>query len=127
MSSATARQRTLRVMLRRLCGPFFVLAGVVHFTRTRWYESIMPPYVPRHREMVYASGVAEIAGGLGLMTRRRRTAGWWLLATLVAVFPANVHMALHHEDYPVPGGRATLYARLPFQAVFMAWVRAAMR
>src|SRR3954468_5998694 len=127
MSSATARQRSLRAMLRRLCGPFFVLAGVLHFTHTRWYLSIMPPYVPRHREMVYASGVAEIAGGLGLMTRRRRAAGWWLFATLVAVFPANVHMALNPEEYEVPGGRTALYARLPFQAVFMAWVRAAMR
>ena len=115
-------------MLRRLCGPFFVLAGVLHFTHTRWYLSIMPPYVPRHREMVYASGVAEIVGGLGLMTRHRRAAGWWLQATLVAVFPANVHMAMHPELFPkVPGGRAGLYARLPFQAVFMAWVRAAMR
>ena len=114
-------------MLRRLCGPFFVLAGVMHFVRTRWYESIMPPYVPRHRDMVHASGVAEIVGGLGLLTPWRRAAGWWLQATLVAVFPANVHMALHPDEYPVPGGRATLLARLPFQAVFMAWVRSAMR
>src|SRR3954452_14130701 len=108
MSSAMARQRSLRAMLRRLCGPFFVLAGVLHFTNTRWYLTIMPPYVPRHREMVYASGAAEIARGLGLLTRRRRAAGWWLLATLVAVFPANLHMALHPEDSPVPGGRAAL-------------------
>jgi uncharacterized membrane protein len=114
-------------MLRRLCGPFFVVAGALHFTHTRWYVSIMPPYVPRHREMVYASGVAEIAGGIGLMTSRRRAAGWWLLATLLAVFPANVHMAVHPAEYHVPGGRTALYARLPFQAVFMAWVRAAMR
>jgi uncharacterized membrane protein len=131
MTVTVMAERRVRVafapMLARLCGPFFVLAGVMHFVRTNWYVSIMPPYVPRHREMVYASGVAEIVGGLGLLTRRRRAAGWWLQATLVAVFPANVHMAMHHEDYPVPGGRTTLLARLPFQAVFMAWVAAAMR
>jgi uncharacterized membrane protein len=78
--------------------------------------------------LVYASGVAEIAGGAGLMSpATRKAAGWWLIATLIAVFPANVHMALHPERYKVPGGRAALYARLPVQGVFLAWVRAAMR
>lgn len=114
-------------MLRRLCGPFFVFAGAMHFARPRLYLAIMPPWLPARLELVYASGVAEIAGGLGLMTRWRRAAGWWLLATLAAVFPANVHMALHPEDFRVPGGRWTLLARLPFQLVFAAWVRSAMR
>jgi uncharacterized membrane protein len=115
-------------MLRRLCGPVFVVAGALHFAKPRPYEAIVPPWLPRHREIVYASGVAEIVGGAGLMTPLRRQAGWWLIATLVAVFPANLHMALHPEQFPkVPGGRAALYARLPFQGVFIAWVRAAMR
>jgi uncharacterized membrane protein len=115
-------------MLRRLCGPVFVVAGALHFAMPRPYEAIVPPWLPRHRELVYASGVAEMVGGAGLMTPLRRPAGWWLIATLVAVFPANLHMALHPEQFPkVPGGRAGLYARLPFQAVFIAWVRAAMR
>jgi uncharacterized membrane protein len=115
-------------MFRRLCGPVFVVAGALHFARPRPYEVIVPPWLPRHREIVYASGVAEIVGGAGLMTPWRRPAGWWLIATLVAVFPANLHMALHPEQFPkVPGGRAALYARLPFQGVFIAWVRAAMR
>lgn len=114
---------------RGLCGPVFVLAGTLHFARPRWYEAIMPPYLPRHRELVYASGAAEIAGGLGVMVpRTRRWAGGWLVATLVAVFPANVHMALHPEQFPkAPGGRAGLLLRLPFQAVFIAWARAAGR
>ena len=115
-------------MLSRLCGPFFILAGALHFAKPRVYEAIMPPWLPRHRELVYASGVAEIAGGAGLLAPRlREPAGWWLVATLVAVFPANVHMALHPEDYEVPGGRAALLARLPVQLVFIAWVRRAMR
>jgi uncharacterized membrane protein len=89
----------------------------------------MPPYVPAHTALVYASGVAEIAGGAGLMApRHRRLAGWWLIATLVAVFPANLHMALHSDDFhKVPGGRPALWARLPFQGVFIAWVLSAMR
>jgi uncharacterized membrane protein len=114
-------------MLQRLCGPFFVFAGVMHFVKPRFYEAIMPPWLPRHRELVLVSGVAEVAGGAALMTPLKRPGGWWLLATLAAVFPANLHMALHPEDYRVPGGRAALYARLPFQLVFAAWVRAAMR
>jgi uncharacterized membrane protein len=113
--------------LRALAGPLFVVAGSLHFTRTRWYESIVPDYLPAHRTLVYASGVAEIAGGAGLMVPlARRAAGWWLIATLVAVFPANVWMAQHPERYRVPGGRAALIARLPFQLVFIALVRAGM-
>jgi uncharacterized membrane protein len=115
-------------VLRRLCAGTFIAAGTLHFVMPRPYEAIMPPWVPAHRAMVYASGVAEAAGGAGLLTRHRRWAGWWLIATLVAVFPANVHMALHPEDFrQVPGGRTALWARLPLQAAFIAFVRAAMR
>ena len=116
-------------LVRLLAGPFFILAGALHFTHTRVYVRMMPPYVPAHREVVLASGVAEIAGGAALLhPRTRRMAGWWLVATLVAVFPANVHMALHPDRFRgVPGGAAALWARLPVQAVFIAWVRAAMR
>ena len=115
--------------LRALAGPFFVLNGVMHFAIPRTYLRMMPPYLPRHRELVYASGVAEAVGGAGLMAPpTRRLAGWWLIATLIAVFPANVHMAQHPEKFPkVPGGAVSLWARLPFQAVFIAWVRGAMR
>jgi uncharacterized membrane protein len=115
--------------VRALAGPFFVFAGAMHFVMPRTYQRIVPPYLPRHRELVYASGVAEAVGGLGLIPRAtRRFAGWWLIATLIAIFPANVHMALHPEEFPkVPGGAATLWARLPFQVVFIAWVRGAMR
>jgi uncharacterized membrane protein len=116
-------------LLRALAGPFFVLNGLMHLAAPRTYLPMMPPYLPRHRELVYASGVAELVGGAGLMSpATRRIAGWWLIATLIAVFPANVHMAQHPERFPkVPGGAASLRARLPFQAVFIAWVRAAMR
>jgi uncharacterized membrane protein len=117
------------VRLSSFAAGLFVLAGALHFTHTGTYARIVPPYLPRHRELVWASGVAEIAGGLGLLhPRTREAAGWWLIATLLAVFPANVHMALHHEEFPeIPGGRATLLARLPFQGAFIALVRAAMR
>jgi uncharacterized membrane protein len=114
--------------VRTLVGPLFVAAGALHFTRPRWYEAIVPDYLPAHRAVVYASGVAEIAGGAGLIVpATRRAAGWWLIATLVAIFPANVWMAQHPERYRVPGGRVALIARLPCQALFIALVRGAMR
>jgi uncharacterized membrane protein len=101
----------------------------MHFIVPRTYQRIVPPYLPAPRALVYASGVAEIAGGVGLMPRAsRRLAGWWLIATLIAVFPANLEMALHPDRFPeVPGGARTLWARLPFQGVFIAWVLSGMR
>jgi uncharacterized membrane protein len=120
--------RDRRPSVRALCGPFFVVAGALHFVRPRVYASIVPDYLPAHRELVYASGVAEALGGaLLLHPRTRGLAGRLLVATLVAIFPANVWMAQHPERYRVPGGRAALIARLPLQALFIAWVRAAAR
>ena len=114
--------------LRRLFGPFFVFAGIMHFVIPRQYEAIVPDYVPRRREVVVASGIAEIAGGVGVMhPRTRRAASWWSIATLVAVFPANLHMSLHPDRYRVPGGRLALYLRLPVQLLFIAWAAAAGR
>lgn len=115
--------------MRALAGPTFIVAGMLHFLRPGMYEAIVPSYLPAHRELVYASGVAEMLGGGALLQRGTRRFGmWWLIATLVAVFPANVHMALNPDDYRgVPGGRWALYARLPVQLLFIAWVRAAGR
>jgi uncharacterized membrane protein len=114
--------------IRRLFGPFFVFAGLMHFLIPRAYESIVPDYVPARRRIVYLSGVAEIAGGAGVMhPRTRRVGAWWSVATLLAVFPANVHMALNPERYRVPGGRLSLYLRLPVQVLFIAWALAARR
>jgi uncharacterized membrane protein len=111
----------------RALAAFFTFAGTMHFVRPRSYIAIMPDYLPAHRELVYASGAAEIVGGLGALPERtRRAAGWWLAATMVAVFPANLHMALHPERYRrIPP--ALLYARLPVQALIIAWALRATR
>src|ERR1700744_632468 len=115
--------------LRLAAGPFFVVAGILHFVKPRGDQRLGPPYLPPPARRAYASGVAEIAAGAALIPKAtRRPAGWWLIATLVAVFPANLHMALHPDEFPkVPGGAASLWARLPFQGVFIAWVVSAMR
>jgi uncharacterized membrane protein len=116
-------------VLAKLFGPFFVFAGIMHFVVPRTYEAIVPDYLAdAKKELVVWSGVAEIAGGLAVMhPRTRRLGSWWSIATLVAVFPANLHMALHPDKYKVPGGRTALYGRLPIQLLFIAWARAAGR
>lgn len=113
-------------MLRRLFGPFFIVTGVLHFLIPRTYEAIVPDWLPAQRELVYASGVAEIAGGAALMHPRTRRAGMWFsIATLVAVFPANLHMALNADRYDIPV--VALWARLPLQALLIAWAWSAGR
>ncbi|MHB8659714.1 MAG: DoxX family protein [Solirubrobacteraceae bacterium] len=115
--------------LRSSCAQVFRTAGALHFIIPKVYRRIVPPYLPAPEALVYASGAAEIAGGLALEhPRTRRIAGWWLIATLVAVFPANLHMALHPDEFGhVPGGPRALWARLPLQGAFIVWVAAAMR
>lgn len=103
---------------------FYVAAGVNHFLSPDFYVAIMPPYLPWHLELVYLSGIAEIVCGLGLLFRRTRVlAAWATIALLVAIFPANIHVALH--DVPI-GGRGEIlgiwnWVRLPFQFVLIAW------
>jgi len=109
-------------------GAFFLFAGTMHFLKPRPYVAIVPDALPRKREIVFASGVAELAGGAGvLVPRTRRLAGWWLIATLLAIFPANVNMAVNAERYRVVP-EPLLWLRLPLQGALIAWVwRAVLR
>src|SRR5262249_24343244 len=97
------------------------LAGVLHFVRPDLYVRIMPPYLPWHLELVYLSGLCEVALGVLLLVPRTTTAAaWGLIALLIAVFPANVHMALNAELYPTIRP-VLLWLRLPLQGVLIAW------
>ncbi len=113
----------LRTGARIVLGAFFIFAGVLHFINPQTYVGMMPPYLPFHLELVYLSGVFEIAGGLGVFhPKTQRLAGLGLIALLVAVFPANLHMAIHQVQIEgLPGSPFALWARLPFQLVFIAW------
>lgn len=106
---------------QRLLGWIFIAAGVNHFVIPRAYERIVPPGIGDAGRLVAASGVAEIAGGLGvLLPPTRRPAGMGLVALLVAVFPANLHMARNPEDFPrIPPW--ALLARLPLQPLMIWW------
>jgi uncharacterized membrane protein len=112
---------------QRLLAAFFALAGAMHFVVPRAYAAIVPAALPRKREIVAISGLAEIAGAAAVLSPRTRRLGrWWLLALLVAVFPANVNMAVRPEQVPgldldrIP--RWALWARLPLQPLCMLWV-----
>lgn len=113
----------LRRVLRWVLAAGFIVAGANHFRAPETYLGMMPTWLPWPETMNAIAGAAEILGGIGVMIpRTRRLAGWGLIALLVAVFPANVHAArLGH----MPGfdfSPLTLWLRLPFQGVFMAWV-----
>lgn len=100
----------------------FIAAGINHFVSLGVYLKIMPEYLPWPLALVYISGVCEVLGGLGVaVPRLRRAAGYGLIALLVAVFPANIHMAVNADQFPTIPYWA-LAARLPLQGVLIAWV-----
>jgi len=102
---------------------FFAGTGVLHFVNPAQFVAIMPAYLPLHLELVYLSGIFEIVLGVAvLVPQTRQWAGYGLVALLVAVYPANVNMALHPEPFVADGvSLGAIYARLPFQFLFMYW------
>lgn len=111
----------------------FTFTGTMHFLRPRFFEAIVPPAIEaQKKEVVAISGYAELAGAaLILHPTSRRLGRWWLLALLLAIFPANIHMAVNPEQirgldmrkFP----RWALWARLPLQPLAMLWVWQATR
>jgi uncharacterized membrane protein len=112
----------LKRAFRLIAGVSMVLVGILHFARPSGFVKIVPAWLPTPLLLVLVSGFFEIAGGIGLFSRRlHRAAAFGLIALYIAVFPANVNMALH--DIQPEGGHipvALLWLRLPFQAAFIA-------
>ena len=115
----------LKRTIRALTGFSMVAVGVLHFVSPGGFVKIVPAWLPAPLLLVLVSGFFEILGGVGLFVRRaHRLAAWGLIALYVAVFPANINMAVHGIQ---PDGThlpiALLWARLPFQALFiwLAW------
>lgn len=121
-----------RDVLAWFLGALFVFAGAMHFVSPDFYLEMMPDWVPAHGAAVAISGIAEVVGGLALIGKK--TAGfarWWLIALLVAVFPANIQAALDPDSvgWVTRNGISdlALWLRLPFQAIFiwLVWVATA--
>jgi len=109
-------------IVRTVVAIAMMFVGVFHFLRPIDFVRIVPSWLPAPLWLVYISGVAEVAGGVGLLLPRfRRAAGWGLIALYIAVFPANVNMAVNRIQ---PEGAhlsdAFFWGRLPFQIVFIA-------
>lgn len=113
---------TFKRIVRWLLAGFMVFAGVMHFVAPKPFISIVPRSLPARKELVLISGFFEILGGIGLLIPRvRKAAGIGLIALYIAVFPANIKMAL--DNKPLFGKHMPflLWLRLPFQFLFM-WV-----
>jgi uncharacterized membrane protein len=113
----------MKPIVRGLLALFFILAGANHFRTPEIYLGMMPPWLPAPELMNTISGAAEIFGGVGLLiAATRRAAGWGLIALLIAIFPANIHVALQGHMPGTDFSPLALWLRLPFQAVFIALV-----
>lgn len=109
----------MKTALRYLLSVTMVAAGILHFAAPEKFVAIVPDWLPAHRALVAVSGFFEILGGVGLLVGRvRRAAAWGLAALFVAVFPANVNMAVNKIMVDNPW---ILWGRLPFQVVLVAW------
>jgi uncharacterized membrane protein len=113
-----SRAKTFFLILLSL---FFTYAGIDHLVSPDFYVSIMPPWIPWHLELVYLSGVFEVMGGIGvLIPRFRAMAGSGLVLLLIAVYPANLHMAFNPHLFPdIP--LVALYIRLALQFLAFYW------
>jgi len=111
-----------KLVVRWLITVGMVFIGVGHFIKPEPFVVIVPEVLPYKLLLVYISGVAEIAGGLGLiLPQTRKLAGWGLVLLYLAVFPANINMAIN--DLPLDGKHMSplmLWGRLPVQALFIA-------
>jgi len=113
--------RIVKTTFKYVLALAFVLAGANHFVNTAFYLSIMPPVLPAHLFLVYLSGVCEIALGILLMIPKySRLAAWGLIALMIAVFPANIYMAMNTNLFP-QFSPAAIWLRLPLQLVLIAW------
>jgi len=111
----------IKAILKYLLAFGFVLAGINHFINADFYLKMMPPFLPAHLFLVYLSGVCEATLGILLLIPKfTRLAAWGLIALLIAVFPANIFMAMNAEIFP-EFSQTALYLRLPFQLVIIAW------
>ena len=112
----------------RFLAVIFAVSGVVHLVRPRAYEPLMPSWVPAHREVILASGVAELACAAGLaVPATRRLAGGASALLLVGVFPGNIKMAVDAARSDSLGFRIAAFGRLPLQLPLIRWALRAAR
>ena len=117
-------KKSKKSIARLVLALIFVIAGILHFTHTHKFVQIVPPFIPAPEAMVYVSGVCEILGAIGLLIPRySRLAAFGLVLLLIAVFPANIYMAVKNIQLGgIMNSPVLQWARLPFQGVLIWWV-----
>ena len=102
----------------------FAIAGIFHFTHTKTFVQIVPPFIPEPEAVVYISGVFEILGAIGLLIPQyQRQAAFGLVILLIAVLPANIYMAIKNIQLGgIMNNQILQWARIPFQGVLIWWV-----
>jgi len=111
----------IKPILKYLLALGFILAGLNHFINPSFYLRIMPPLLPVPLFLIYLSGVFQIILGILLLIPKfTRLAAWGIIALLIAVFPANIYMALNAQLF-AEYNPALLWLRLPLQFVIIAW------
>src|SRR5215510_2185534 len=121
--------RKIRDVMKYLLAISFIGAGLNHFANPEFYMGIMPPYLPWPSALHLTAGFLEFVFGVMLLIPRfQKMAAWGLIALLLAVYPANIHMAVNYHLYPdLPkilqwiGPKNVYWIRLPFQFVLIAW------
>jgi len=117
-----AERNTRRANIARLTiAPVFILVGLVHVARSEFLMQVMPHVIPYPRAVVILTGIAEIAGAVGLFLPRTRViAGIMLALYAVCVYPANINQAVHDLSTGTGLGWAYHYPRL-FAQPFICW------
>ena len=110
----------MKTVSKSILAFFMIVAGTMHFLNPGFYLKIMPPYLPLHEELVQVSGIMEVLLGiLLLIPRSSRKAACGIVALLIAVFPANLHL-YQHQDI-LPASPVIHFLRLPLQGIFVLW------
>ena len=98
----------------------YAFAGITHLVTPKFFEKIIPPYLPNPKSLVILSGIAELVLGVALVfDTTQRLAAWGIILLLVAVFPANLYMAQSDRFRAIPTW--IRWIRLPLQLVLIAW------
>ncbi len=110
--------------LRWLATAFFLVAGALHFVIPEFYRAMMPAFIPFQSFFIVLTGIAEMAGAIGIqIPKYRRLSGILMMVLLVAIFPANIYVAIAQPALPnMDYEPASMWWRLLLQPLFIAWI-----
>lgn len=110
--------------LRWLATIFFTVSGSAHFVIPEFFRAMMPPFIPFQDFFIILTGIAEIAGAIGIqIPKYRKLAGQLMIVLLVAIFPANIYVAIAQPVLPnLDYSPQSMWWRLLLQPLFIAWI-----